>query len=408
MKILYVVHQFFPKWYTGTEKFVFMLATMMQKRGHSVTVITFATKEEQATPIRQHSILTERFIYKGLPVVSFSYEKSPIDLHLSVRNDNLKKFAQFLINEEKPDILHVAHPMRTGEFIFAAIEKNIPYIMTLTDFWLICPKYILVNNNQILCNGPKMGNQCKMQCKDIPFDLIENRLVLSKKLINNASCVCGLTNSLLDVFKDEIPEINAHIIELGLITAKTSDNHRVNKPGDNLRLMFGASLVPHKGLHILLHALKKISSDNLTLDVYGSGPDGPYMTEILKLMNNDNRVFYKGIFSEDQLFNIFKNVDLLVIPSLWWENSPYMMKEAMARNVPIIASDVGGLTVNIRNSHNGFTFKMGDIDALKNIIEMTLNKPILLNEIRENLSKEVGNTVEQEAYLYEKIYRYVT
>ena len=180
MKILYAVHQFYPKWYTGTEKLVYLLATMMQKRGHRVKVITFATKEEQKKTIKKNSILIERFIYSGVPV-THAFDNLPIDINYSLRNEKLREFAYDTIKDEKPDILHVGHPMRTGEIIFAAKELNIKYILTLTDFWLICPKYILINSDNKLCDGPKNGSQCKIHCKEIPSSLIKERLDLGKR-----------------------------------------------------------------------------------------------------------------------------------------------------------------------------------------------------------------------------------
>jgi hypothetical protein len=67
MKIVYLVHQFYPECYTGTEKFVLNLSGMVQKAGNRVKVITYSFYEDSFYDQRRGEILCKDFLYKGIP-----------------------------------------------------------------------------------------------------------------------------------------------------------------------------------------------------------------------------------------------------------------------------------------------------------------------------------------------------
>jgi glycosyltransferase involved in cell wall biosynthesis len=71
--------------------------------------------------------------------------------------------------------------------------------------------------------------------------------------------------------------------------------------------------------------------------------------------------------------------------------------------VPVIVTEVDGLTEYVKDNFNGFTFRLGDSWHLKEVIERIIKDPPILNTLRENLSKYVLKTVEEEAYAYENI-----
>jgi glycosyltransferase involved in cell wall biosynthesis len=143
----------------------------------------------------------------------------------------------------------------------------------------------------------------------------------------------------------------------------------------------------------------------LVLKVYGTGPDKEYNDLIHQSGKKDKRIQIKGVFCETDIEAIFKDADCSVIPSIWWENSPYMLTEALARNVPVIVTDVDGLTEYVKDSFNGLTFSMGDTGELQKVIERVGENPGILDILRENLNKYVLQTVEEEGYAYEKCLR---
>ena len=160
MKILYIIHQFYPEYHTGTEKFVLNLASMTQKTGNKVKVITYSFMDDSAFDKTDSNILYRNYSFQGIPVLAFKYKKQPDDIHFALENNSLREFASKILVKESPDLVHVGHPMRVHEFIWEAQNIGIPYLMTLTDFFMICPKYILAPDDHSLCSGPQGGKAC--------------------------------------------------------------------------------------------------------------------------------------------------------------------------------------------------------------------------------------------------------
>jgi len=93
-----------------------------------------------------------------------------------------------------------------------------------------------------------------------------------------------------------------------------------------------------------------------------------------------------GGFDNRYILDIFKEIDILVLPSIWPENSPLVIQEAFATKTPVIASNIGGIPELIDDRVNGLLFKAGDSDALYTIIELIKNNTSILDELRKNIS----------------------
>jgi len=404
MKIIYLVHQFYPHYFSGTEKFILNLATTMQAQGHKVKVITYTFRSDMKDYKKDGGIIYKQYFVKGVPVLSFSYDKTPADVHYAAGEQSLQDFAEKVLAKEKPDIVHVGHPMRVFSFIKAAVNLKIPYIITPTDFWLLCYRGIMVNAKGNLCSRPDSGNACEANCPDLPAGFVRSRLQATRDILTRAEYVCAPSNFLGNIFRNEIPSLKIKIVNLGLCRLSYSLK-KYGKKGQKIKFIYGGTWLPHKGVHILLEAFSKTRNKNAVLYVYGFGPDEEYNAHIQNYAKKDPRIILKGRFKEDDMDNIFMEADVSIVPSIWWENTPYMMNEALARCVPAIVSDVGGLTEKVKHNHNGFVFRMGDAKQLKDIIEKIMDNPQILNTVQKNLVQFVQQTVEQEAYAYEKLYK---
>ena len=94
----------------------------------------------------------------------------------------------------------------------------------------------------------------------------------------------------------------------------------------------------------------------------------------------------------------------MVLPSLWYENYPLVLHEALACNVPVIASDTGGMAEKIKDSVNGFTFQFGNETDLMHKLRRVLDAPEILNDLKKNTGESILPPVEEEAYLYDRLY----
>lgn len=405
MKILYIIHQFYPEYHTGTEKFVLNLASMSQKAGNKVKVITYSFLDDSNFDKDDGNVLYRNYSYQGIPVLAFKLKKQPDDIHITLENKYSREFASKILIEESPDLVHVGHPMRVHEFIWEALNIGIPYVITLTDFFMICPKYILAPDGHSLCSGPQGGNACKLLCKEFSGSFIKKRLAQSEKLLTNAKAVISPSKFLARMINNEFENLGIKIINHGIDQNHIKQNQKIYDGNSSIVFGYAGSLIHHKGVYILLKAFNQICSENVKLEIYGSGLK-IYEDNLKKSISNNNKVTFHGKYAKEQLGEIMENIDVLITPSIWYENYPLVLHEALASGVPVIATNLGGMAEKIKYGKNGLTFNFGDSEDLQKKIQILIDNPLIINQMKEFIqNKMIIPKVEQEAYKYNLIYK---
>jgi len=136
-----------------------------------------------------------------------------------------------------------------------------------------------------------------------------------------------------------------------------------------LRVGFIGTLYEHKGAHILLEAVAKLPTAPLEISIYGSLEEFPAYTKRIKdLACVDARVRLMGTFPNAQIADVLEDLDVLVVPSIWYENAPLVIYSAHAFGCPVIASDLGGMSEAVRDGVDGLLFKAGDSTALARLL----------------------------------------
>lgn len=407
MHILYIVHQFYPEFYSGTEKFLLNLSSTLQKDGHFVRLVTYSFNQDGRTPDQNRKLSVRKYFYNNIPVVSLKHKIIPPDINISCDDQEIYAFAmKFLQQEKRCDMLHIAHPMRLSSFARAATSLGIPYMLTLTDFWLICPKVTLQTSSGSLCTGPEGGTVCRQWCPELHSEFVRTRLRMAEKVLRGATAIVSPSRFLASIFRKEIPDLNIQIIPHGMNLQFLDASPKKYKKGDRIVFGFCGGLAPHKGVHLLLKAFRNLHSTNAELKVYGScGQETDYLQLLQEIAGRDDRITFCGPYGETEVGKILRGIDVIAVPSIWYENYPLVLHEALACNVPVIASNIGGMAEKIKDSINGFTFRAGDKDDLESKLRDIVGNPEILNEIKQKLNECNLPMVEEEAYMYQRLYR---
>ena len=405
MKVIYLTHQFYPEFQAGTEKFVFNCASMSQKAGNIVKVITYNLKSVDSFAASLHGVQYGEYQYGGLNVLAYRYTNDPGDIHFNIDPKLGIEFAREILQREKPDLIHAGHLMRVHPFIFAARELGIPYIITLTDFHLICPKIMLAPTPDTLCSGPEGGAACKRFCSEYSESFIMNRLALTRDLLLGAEAVYSPSKILADMFDDSVKDLKVLVNNHGIMHSNIVPHRQFYNKEDKIRFCFVGFLGRHKGTHVLINAFNQLKSPHeAQLKIFGSG-GADYVGQLNRLANGDSRIEFAGAFHSSELPQVFSTMDVLIIPSIWYENYPFTIVESLASEVPVIASDLGGMKERVINDFNGFTFAPGDSAALAEVMQKIVDNPEILNPLKDNIrAKQVIPTVEQEMYTYGQKY----
>lgn len=150
---------------------------------------------------------------------------------------------------------------------------------------------------------------------------------------------------------------------------------RPPSPDGRLRIGFLGTLVPLKGPHVLLEAWRRVPAAIRArgrLVLHGPARHGPAYQEHLLELARASGAEIPGPLSRAEVPAFLLATDLLVVPSLWFENSPLAIQEAIACRTPLLVSDLGGMAELVVPGQNGLRFPAGDVDALSAILVRAL------------------------------------
>ena len=115
-------------------------------------------------------------------------------------------------------------------------------------------------------------------------------------------------------------------LHFGLNIVKATEEPRIKKYSGKITFGYIGSILEHKGLHVLVKAFSLLDAKNASLLIYGDTGANPLYTKLIKeISNEDKRIKFMGTFPNDQIMKIFKDIDVLVVPSIWYENTPLVI-----------------------------------------------------------------------------------
>jgi glycosyltransferase involved in cell wall biosynthesis len=175
------------------------------------------------------------------------------------------------------------------------------------------------------------------------------------------------------------------------------------------RLGFFGQLTPFKGAETLLEAMKILAErqPEVHLNLHGAYVEyfaETYGREFLELVEQmSGNVTYAGAYEHSELPRLMRDVDWVVLPSRWWENSPLVVQEAFTHGRPVICSGIGGLAEKVQDGVNGLHFNVGDPGSLASVIERAVTEPGLWERLRAGIPHVY--TVDEHVESLTRLYR---
>ncbi len=414
MKIALYVHCFFPRHFYGTEAYTLALAKELARLGQKPIVVsaTFAGEPNQKN-------LIEDYAYEGVRVVSIDKNFFPNrGVRDTYEQPALRHLHERLLRKLQPDVIHICHLIsHTTAILEAARRMNIPTFATLTDFFGFCYNNVLENAEGALCDGPDATRANCIACflklagaranaafiaklgahpllrrpvsrylarlgrrEEDPFrvsNFAPNDIVVRPEILHYAMETyreaIAPTLFLKRAYESNGFPAPLRISHFGVEIDRASKPPRAES--DKVRLGFIGQLFRHKGAHILLDALRASGRVNLSLSIWGPQDQDPAYYAGLQRQAEGLPVKFRGILQRSELAPAFANLDYLVIPSTWYENSPLILLQALATHTPVVISDVLGMTEFVDNEVNGFHFKRGDQNSLTVILQKIADDP---------------------------------
>lgn len=251
---------------------------------------------------------------------------------------------------------------------------------------------------------PNIGNAGIPGIRKRPFGKLQVRILKSADGI-----VTMNKYSLAELAEINYPESRSLKITNGIAVGATEAKEIRGEKNEIVRAIFVGRLVEQKGLNTLIKAWKElpqITKSNAVLEVFG---DGPLQIELQKSVSEaglDNSVRFNG-FSADIPRELLRS-HIFVLPSYIEGNSNAIL-EAMVAGLPIVATNVGGASIQVGDAGNPFLFEPGDHQALSDILHHLINEEQLRRQTGEAMRKRVLSEfdIQKVAQTYEQAYHLI-
>lgn len=399
MKILQVIHGFPPYYMAGSEVYTYNLCKELNK-DHEIFVFT-----RIENPYKEPYEYYDEG-YKGLKVRRINKPKRDYAFTEKYLDDKLDDIFSEYLDEIKPDIVHFGHLSHLStNLVNVAKEKDLPVIYTLHDFWLKCYRGQLIDTKNSICPGPSEKN-C-FECVRDTFgdkwgvDDVKRYKEHMESVIDNIDVFLTPSKFLKNFFvKNGIPEEKIRYSRYGFNKDLIEEKEKKFNSESKISFGFMGRVIPVKGIEVLLKAFSGLEKSDL--HIFGSvGDQLEFLQEYL-----DENVIIEGSFKNWEIDErVLSNIDVLVVPSIWYENSPLVIQEAFLAGIPVITSDIGGMKELVEDGKDGFTFKTGDAESLRHVMENIEKDPTILNELKPSRNKV--RSIEEDAEYILRIYEEV-
>ncbi len=288
------------------------------------------------------------------------------------------------IHRDRPDVIH-AHNlwMRLSPLpLRAAREAGVPVAMTVHDYHLVCPRKWMITPDGAPCETG-FGARC------LALDCLASRRGWAWRPYNNLRWLKvalhrGMLRSWVDLFIAPSEHLAgwlrrslraARVVHLANFAREPAgESERLRDPN---RLLFAGRLGPEKGVDILLRSLAMVAESwpQVSLEIAGDGPERSRLVDLAAQLGLSDRVVWTGPLKADELSRRYEEAGVFVLPTLWMENCPVAVLEAMAHGLPVVATRIGGLPELVEDRVTGALVERADVSGLAAALLELLGEP---------------------------------
>ena len=381
--------------YAGPQRLYFDTAKLLRAQGHEVAFFAMAHPKNEPTEWSKYFV--EQVDYEEANQLSF-WQQLKIARNI-IWNPEAKRNLEALIDEFKPDVAHlfVTYHQLSPSIIWALEDKKVPIVMTLCDYKLASPNYSLFVRGKIWEHGS--GWRC-LADRCVKDSFLKSLICALEKLLHDllgtygrVDAYIGLSQFLIDTYQRLGFPYHIRLLPQPLVPLPDLTRPLPQKTGKNF-LYFGR-LSAEKGIATLIRAFAELR-DGETLSIVGFGPEEEGLKKLTIELHLTDKVKFLGPVYGDDLQKILLPARAVVVPSEWYENTPYALLETLASGTPVIAARVGSLPERVQDGYNGFLFTPGDAHDLAEKIRQL--DTVSLQTLQEHARNSVL-TLDQRTYL---------
>jgi glycosyltransferase involved in cell wall biosynthesis len=407
MRLLHAIHDFLPRHQAGSEIYADELCRELLARDHHVTVVC-----AEFDPGRPHGHVRWR-AHRGIPVVEIANNWVCQRFEDTYRDPVMGSRIESVLRAVQPEVVHVHNLLNlTFDLPRLAKAQGAAVVATLHDYTLVCPsggQRVHRSESHVcrtieaercarcfgespfgtqaawgrLSGRSRLAGPLTVGARTIRTVLPRATMYVSKHLPALPATADDVETRLkaardvfgaIDLFVAPSASIARDHVDLGLpadriLVSDYGFSPRGTQPptrtGDGpLRIGFVGTPAWHKGVHLLIDAAQALPPDRFTLTIAGDLDIFPDYVADLRQRARGIPVTFTGAVERRAIEAIYDRLDVLVTPSIWLENSPLVVHEALQGGLPVVAANIGGLPELVQHERNGLLFDAGSVDSL--------------------------------------------
>lgn len=315
-----------------------------------------------------------------------------------------------LLQELRPDVVHLHHYTNFGVETLLTIRRALPkvrIVLTLHEYLAICNHFgqMVKRPSLSTCAGasPRACQRCFPERTEQDFFLRELYLKRFLRLVDQFIAPSRFLASRYVEWG--LDPARLAVVENGMPVADPPAPARTDK---GLSIGFFGQISRLKGIDVVFDAAKLLESDSvrgLRIDVHGDHSGQPPEFRALfeaRVKDAAPIIHLHGPYANDRVGALMRQVDAVLVPSIWWENSPLVIQEAFLAGRPVICSDLGGMAEKVRHGVDGFHFRAGHARVLADLLAGLAGEPARLRRLSRGLAvpPSLGETLDATLRLY--------
>ena len=413
MHILKIIHGYPPTYNAGSEVYSQSVCRELSKV-HHVSVFT-----------REENLYARDFSVRHIaasPSLDIYVVNNPQGKD-GYRHAQMDAVFEELLLTLKPEVAYIGHLSHLSTGIVDVLHRHaVPIVFMLHDYWLMCPRGQFLTRsigrdcNFALCTGQE-DRKCAESCYEVYFSghederereitavsqWIKRRMETTRSFINKVDLFIAPARYLYQRFVTDfgLPERKIVYLDYGFPLEYLQPPQTPRCPHSPFTFGYIGTHIPAKGVNMLIEAFSGLQGD-ARLRIYGRS--NGQSTVALREQAAQCRlpVEFCGEYVNSELVDrVFNQVDCIVVPSIWAENSPLVIHEAQACHIPVITAAYGGMAEYVHHHDNGLLFKHRDTASLREQMQWAVMhaEELLRMGQRGYLYSEDGRVVSIEAH----------
>jgi glycosyltransferase involved in cell wall biosynthesis len=323
----------------------------------------------------------------------------------------LNDFREFL-RRTSPDAVFLHHYVHLGIEILREIKRTLPkcrLVLTLHEYIAICNRngQMVKNNTKKLCYRETVEDCSTCFPEHSPQDFwlrkhyiqkhfeYADRFVAPSHFLRNRYVDWGVPKEYLCVIENGQPPATMHQDEL-------------NERNSRGRFGFFGQLTEYKGADILLQALHMIPKEfraRMSVEIHGANLEsqGQWFQDLIETLRRplivEGSLRWVGAYEQVELGRRMSKIDWVLVPSIWWENSPMVIQEAFSNRRPVICAGIGGMAEKVRDDIDGLHFEVRNPLDLAETLMRAASESGLWQRLQANINQPLTHEGCASAYI---------